>query len=238
MNDPTGILAAARLLAVAHRAALPGGVVGRILHVQGPVAYALVGLLVFSETAFFVGLFIPGETAAVVGGVLAGTSVVAGGRPEVNLVAMIGVVVFAAIAGDSVGYLLGTLAGPWLLAHRPLRGRPAVARSRAFVDRYGGPAVLLGRFVAFARAVVPGLVGMSDVRYRVFLVYNAIGGLLWGIGYTLLGYAVGLSFEAVLHRLSEGLLVVVVVVVIAGVVAVLVHRRSRRRDAAAGGEAG
>ena len=228
--------AVGRLLAATHRTALPGGIVGSLLHVHGPVAYALVGLLVFSETAFFVGFFIPGETAAVVGGVLAGTSVTASGRPEVNLVAMIAVVVIAAVAGDSVGYLLGRLAGPWLLTHRPLRGRASVARSRDFVDRYGGPAVFLGRFVAFARAVVPGLVGMSDVRYRVFLVYNAVGGLLWGIGYTVLGYVVGLSFEALLHRLSEALVVVVIVIVVAVVVAVLVHRRSHHRDAPTGGE--
>lgn len=235
MSSGTAGFGAGWLLATAHRSALPGGIVGSLLHVHGPVAYALVGLLVFSETAFFVGFFIPGETAAVVGGVLAGTSVSASGRPEVNLVAMIAVVVVAAVAGDSVGYLLGRLAGPWLLTHRPLRGRPAVTRSRDFVDRYGGPAVFLGRFVAFARAVVPGLVGMSDVRYRVFLVYNAVGGLLWGIGYTLLGYAVGLSFEALLHRLSEGLLLAVIVVVVVGT-AVVILRRARRRRAPPGGE--
>jgi len=77
---------------------------------------------------------------------------------------------------------------------------------------------------------------MSDVRYRVFLVYNAVGGLLWGIGYTVLGYVVGLSFEALLHRLSEALVVVVIVIVVAVVVAVLVHRRSHHRDAPTGGE--
>ena len=62
------------------------------------------------------------------------------------------------------------------------------------LERYGGPAVFLGRFVAFARAIIPGLAGMSGLRYRVFLFYNALGGLIWGVGYTLLGYVVGLSF--------------------------------------------
>ena len=69
------------------------------------------------------------------------------------------------------------------------------------LERYGGPAVFLGRFVAFARAIIPALAGMSGLRYRVFLFYNAIGGLVWGVGYTLLGFIVGMSFAA--HPLDD-----------------------------------
>ena len=79
--------------------------------------------------------------------------------------------------------------------------------------------MFLGRFVAFARALIPGLAGMSGLRYRVFLFYNAIGGVIWGVGYTLLGYVVGLSFERILKEVGlwslagVGAIVVVIVVV-------------------------
>ena len=72
------------------------------------------------------------------------------------------------------------------------------------LERYGGPAVFLGRFVAFARAIIPGLAGMSGLRYPVFLFYNALGGLIWGVGYTLLGYIVGVSFQRILTRWACG----------------------------------
>ncbi len=146
----------------------PGGVTGWLLHFHGPTAYALVGFLVFAEAALLVGFFIPGETAVVIGGVLAGLG-------AVDLEVMMAVVVVCAIVGDSVGFEVGKRAGPWVLERRPLKGRAAVRRTMGMLEHYGGPAVFLGRFVAFARALIPGLAGMSGLRYRVFLFYNAIG---------------------------------------------------------------
>ncbi len=103
-----------------------------LLHFHGGLAYTLVGVLVFAEAALFVGFFLPGETAAVVGGVLAGAG-------SVNLEAMMTVVVLSAIVGDSVGYVVGRTAGPWLLDRRPLRGSSAVHRTKTYwsagVDR-------------------------------------------------------------------------------------------------------
>ncbi|HEV3265507.1 MAG TPA: DedA family protein [Acidimicrobiales bacterium] len=173
----------------------PGGIVGSLLHFHGPAAYALVGFLAFAEAALLVGFFIPGETAVVIGGVLAGLN-------QVNLLLIMLIVVVCAITGDSVGYEVGKRVGPWLLNHRPMKGNVGVAKTTVLLERFGGPAVFLGRFIAFARAVIPGLAGMSGVRYRTFLFYNAIGGLLWGVGYTLLGYVVGKSFETILKTVG------------------------------------
>jgi len=199
---------------------LPGGFVGSLLHFHGPAAYAMVGLLAFSEAALLVGFFIPGETAVVIGGVLAGLH-------QVNLGLMMAVVVVSAVIGDSVGYEVGKRAGPWLLSHRPMKGNVGVARTMALLERHGGPAVFLGRFLAFARAVIPGLAGFSGLRYRTFLLYNATGALLWGVGYTLLGYVVGVSFERVLKQVGIWSAVGVAGVVVVAVLAVVVVRRRR-----------
>ena len=205
----------------------PGGITGHLLNFSGPAAYALIGFLAFAEAALMVGFFIPGETAVVIGGVLAGLG-------RVNLAVMIVVVVVCAIAGDSVGFEVGKLAGPWLLLRRPLRGNPAVGRTLAMLERYGGPAVFLGRFVAFARAIIPGLAGMSGLRYRVFLFWNALGGVVWGVGYTLLGYVVGLSFARILTTIGTWSLVVVGVIVAGVVTAEVLHRRRVRRRQSVG----
>lgn len=195
-----------------------------LLHFHGGLAYALVGSLVFAEAALLVGFFLPGETAAVVGGVLAGAG-------SVNLEAMMTVVVFSAIVGDSIGYIVGRAAGPWLLQRWPLRGRTGVQRAKSLLERRGGPAVFIGRFVTFVRAVVPGLAGMSGLRYRTFLFYNALGGLLWGVGYTLLGYLVGRSFTRIVSDLSTASLIVIGVAVLAVVVYLLFRRRTQKREA-------
>ncbi len=183
------------LAATTSNANQPGGIAGSLLHFHGPAAYALVGFLAFAEAALLVGFFIPGETAVVIGGVLAGLN-------QVNLLLIMLIVVVCAITGDSVGYEVGKRVGPWLLNHRPMKGNVGVAKTTVLLERFGGPAVFLGRFIAFARAVIPGLAGMSGVRYRTFLFYNAIGGTLWGVGYTLLGFVVGKSFETILKTVG------------------------------------
>lgn len=200
----------------------PGGIVGSLLHVHGPAAYALIGALVFAEAALLVGFFIPGETAAVVGGVLAALH-------HANLGVMMAVIVICAIVGDSVGFEVGARAGGWLLRRRPLKDSAAVEKTMGLLERNGGPAVLLGRFLAFARAVIPGLAGFSGLRYRTFLLYNAIGGIVWGIGYSLLGYVVGVSFEHVLRQVGVWSAVIIVGLLAAAVVIGLIVRR-RRKD--------
>ena len=160
----------------------------------------------------------------VIGGVLAGLG-------AVNLEVMMAVVVVCAIVGR-LGRVRGGEAGraPASSSAVPSRGTPAVRRTMAMLEHYGGPAVFLGRFVAFARALIPGLAGMSGLRYRVFLFYNAIGGLIWGVGYTLLGYVVGLSFERILSEVGLWSLAgVALIVVVAVVVRQVLKRRERRR---------
>lgn len=202
-----------------------GGISGWLVHLHGPAAYFLVGLLVFSEAGLLVGVFIPGETAAVAGGVLAAFG-------QVNLEAMVVVVVLCAIAGDSLGFEVGRLAGPWLIEHRPLRGNPGVVKSQQLLERYGGPAILIGRFVALARALVPGIAGFARLRYRTFLFFNACGGVLWGTLYVLLGKAAGASYQRVLAKAGLWSFVALGVAVVLLVAAHLVrHRREGRRSA-------
>ena len=219
------VLTTGRLLlatGTSHGSNQPTGFVGSLLHFHGPAAYGLVGFLAFAEAALLLGFFIPGETAVVIGGVLASLH-------QVNLGLMILIVVACAIAGDSVGYEVGKKVGPWILDHRPMKGNPGVAKTTALLARYGGPAVLLGRFIAFARAMIPGIAGMSGVRYRTFLFYNAIGGVLWGVGYTLLGYVVGKSFEAILKQVGSWSAIAIVSVVVVAFGARLFYKRRKDR---------
>jgi len=195
-------------------------------HFHGPVVYALCGALVFGEAAVLLGFVIPGETAALVGGALASLH-------DANLVIMLVVIVACAIAGDSTGYEIGKYMGPWLLERRPLRDNLGVHKARRVIARFGGPAVFLGRWVALARAMVPGLTGMSGMRYRTFLAYNAAGGIVWGSTFVLLGYAIGEKFQSVLSTASTGSYIVAAVAaaVVVGYVAFRKLRERRERQA-------
>jgi membrane protein DedA with SNARE-associated domain len=99
----------------------------------------------------------------------------------------------------------------------------------------GGWAVLAGRFTAFLRAVMPGLAGLSQMRYGKFVVWNALGGLIWGVGFTLVGYFAGASYEKVAGTIGRGSAIVLAAIVIGLFVLWEVRRRSAKRAAAGAG---
>jgi len=188
-----------------------------ILGLQGWQAYTLVGVLIFAEAAVMLGFVFPGETAAILGGVLA-----AGNR--VNIVGLVILIVVCAIVGDSVGYLVGKRWGRRLIELRPLRERHrGIDRALAELNRRGGIAVFVARFSAFLRAVVPGLAGMSEMPYRIFLPANMAGGIVWGTTFCLLGYFVGQKVEQASGIVSYVLLGLVVVAIV--VIGVRRHRK-------------
>ncbi len=197
-------------------------VVDSILGLHGAAAYGLVGGLAFAEAALFVGFVLPGETAVLLGGVLAF-------RHQVSLPVIATVAVVAAITGDSVGYEVGRRFGTRLLASKVFaRRREGLAKGERALRDKGGRAVFLARFTAFLRAVMPGLAGTARMPYPRFLAFNAAGGLVWGLGFTLLGYVAGASYQKVAQVAgwaSEAILVLIVV----GVVVFVVRRRRRER---------
>jgi membrane protein DedA with SNARE-associated domain len=199
--------------------------VDQLLGVAPAVAYVLIGLLAFAEAALFVGFVLPGETAVILGGVLAATH-------RLSMTTLLVLVVVAAIVGDTVGYEVGKHAGPRLLASRPLRRHAArLDRARDTLRRRGGVAVLLGRFTAFLRAVMPALAGLSRMPYRRFLAWNAAGGLIWGVGVTLLGYFAGASYKKVEQALGRGSAILLALIVVAALVVWQRRRRTRDREA-------
>lgn len=190
---------------------------------SGTVALLLIAALVFGETAVFLGFVIPGETAAVLGGVLAS-------RGRVSLPLLIIVVVAAAVTGPLIGYEIGRhLGGRVIAARRMRRVAGGMDRAQAVLHRRGGLAVLLGRFVAILRALMPAVAGTTRMPYRTFLIYNMLGGLIWGIGYCLLGYAAGSAYAAIERTVGAGVAIVVAVVVLGGVGFWLVRRHRREQ---------
>ena len=91
----------------------------------------------------------------------------------------------------------------------------------------GGAAVFGGRFVAILRALMPAAAGAAGTPYRVFTVYNLVSGVLWGVGYCLLGYLAGAAYAAVERTVGAGLAIAVGVVVLAAVGVVVVRRHRR-----------
>lgn len=201
-----------------------GSITDWLANSSGPAVYVIVAALVFSEDALFFGFVLPGETAAVLGGVVAG-------QGRVSIYWLTAVVVLAAIAGDSVGYEIGRRFGPRILQTRALRRhQERIGHAQEFVRRRGPAAVFLGRFIAFFRALMPALAGISRMPYPKFLLFNALGGLVWGIGFTLLGYFAGTAYKQVEKTAGTAVAVTAAVIVVVAAVVWEVRRHRGKRD--------
>jgi undecaprenyl-diphosphatase len=196
-----------------------------ILHLHGWPALALVFALPALEASVFLGFLFPGEIAIVLGGVLAF-------EHHLWLPAAVMAAVLGAVVGDSVGYFVGRRFGQTIL--RSTLGRLPLWRrhfdrhleeAKAYLRRRGPYAVVIGRFTAWLRVFVPGLAGMSAMPYRTFVVFNVLGGLVWGTGFVLLGFFAGLGWRHVERLAGAGGLAFLVVLA-----AVLLGARARRRS--------
>jgi membrane-associated protein len=188
----------------------------------GSWLYLIAALLAFAEAALLVGMVLPGETALLVAGYFCHEKVL-------DLWLMIPIAIVAAIAGDSVGFEFGRKFGPGVRRSRVgLRvGASRWQTADRFLHKHGGKAVFLARLTALLRALMPSMAGMGRMRYRTFLIWNAAGGILWGAGCVLLGYA----FASALHRVEQYLTwAPIVVLVLLVMVAVALRIRGRRRE--------
>ena len=175
-----------------------------------------VWLIIFSESGLFFGFFFPGDSLLFTAGFLAS-------QGYLNIWLLIIGTVSAAILGDSVGYWFGAKIGSKIFALPDsfFFRREHLERTRAFYARHGKETIVLARFVPIVRTFAPILAGIGRMEYRVFLIYNLAGGVVWGAGLPLLGYLLG----AIVPGVDRYLLVIVAVIIIFSLIPAFRHLR-------------
>ncbi|MCU1373942.1 MAG: putative rane-associated protein-like, partial [Actinomycetia bacterium] len=163
-----------------------------------PVFLAVVFVVVFAESGLLVGFFLPGDSFLFSAGLVAGVY----HRP--NILALVVVAFAAAVLGDQVGYQIGHRTGPRLFQRQDSRlfKQEYVRRAHDFFDRHGAKAIVLARFVPIVRTFTPVLAGVGAMKYRVFVTYNVIGGALWALLATLLGWGLGKRYPKIENYLT------------------------------------
>jgi membrane-associated protein len=189
--------------------------------------FGLVGILVvvFAECGLLIGFFLPGDSLLFTAGLLVKQGTMS---QPIWLVCLL--ITIAAIAGNQVGYMIGRKAGPAVFSRPDSRlfKQEYVDKSYAFFDKYGARAIVLARFVPIVRTFITVTAGVGKMHYRTYLTYTIVGGVLWGTGVTLLGYALG-GVDFVAENI-ELILIGIVAVSVIPVVFELHRARSRSRD--------
>jgi membrane-associated protein len=188
-------------------------------------------LVLFAETGLLIGFFLPGDSLLFTAGLLCTTS--ATNTVHLDLAQVLPAAAAGALLGAQAGFWLGRRGGRALLARTGNRHlRHGVARSEEILHRYGqGKAIVLGRFIPVVRTVLNPLAGVLEVPARTFLLWQAAGGLVWSIGVTLAGYALGSSIP----NIDRYLLPIIALIVVASLIPLgLEALRSRRGRPGAG----
>ena len=187
-----------------------------LIDIPENVGYAALAGFVAIEAA---GVPVPGETALIASAVLASQ-----GHLSIELV--IAVAAVAAIVGDNFGYMLGARFGRRLL-ERPGRTQArrlvALKQGEQLFARHGPKAVFIGRWIALLRIWAAWLAGMASMRWRSFLLWNALGGICWALFFGLLGYYGGEAAAELVARLGVGIAIALGAAAVA--TWVVVHRR-------------
>jgi membrane-associated protein len=188
---------------------------------------ALLAVIVFAESGLLIGFFLPGDSLLFVAGLLSSD---AGGNRLPALPITAGVAFVAAVVGDQVGYLFGKKVGPALFDRPQSRlFKPAsVTKAHDFFERRGPAAIVLARFIPVVRTFTPIVAGVGRMKYSTFVRYNILGGLLWGVGVTTLGYFLG-EVEFIKNNLEVAALIVVAI----SFIPIAIEYRRHRRDAIA-----
>ena len=202
---------------------------GFILHIDqhlaafalnhGSWVYGLLFLIVFVETGLIVMPFLPGDSLLFVTGALCGAG-------TLNLPWAIGLLTFAAIAGDQLNYRIGRHFGPRVFRWQDSRlfNKRAFDQAHAFYERHGGVTIILALFMPFIRTFAPFVAGVAQMDSGRFTTYNAAGGVLWVCSLTVAGFLFG-NIAWVQENLSK---IIWALVLVPGLIAVVGAWTARR----------
>jgi membrane-associated protein len=188
----------------------------------GTWVYALLFLIIFTETGVVVMPFLPGDSLLFVVGALCGAGLM-------NLPLSMLLLVIAAILGDQVNYSIGRYFGPkvWQWEHSRWFNKRAFEQAHAFYEKYGGITIILARFMPFIRTFAPFVAGVAEMSRAKFTFYNVIGALIWVVGLTLAGYLFG-NLPWVQQHLEK---IIWALILVPGLIAIFGAWKARRVEA-------
>ncbi len=191
----------------------------------GPWLYVLLFLVIFAETGLVVFPFLPGDSILFISGTVVAAA-------ELNVHALVVVLIVAAILGDSVNYAIGHYIGPKVFDRPDSRWfkQQHLRRTQAFYDRYGGVTIIIGRFVPIIRTFAPFLAGVAGMRYARFLSFNVIGAVVWIASLVYAGYLFG-NIPWVKDNLTLIVVAIVVVSLLPAISTFFQERKARRSSA-------
>ena len=188
--------------------------VGAVVNIYGLWVYLIIFLIIFLETGLVVTPFLPGDSLIFILGALAAVG-------ALNILWLVVILAAAAIIGDTVNYWIGHHFNRKVLKTGKIRfvKKEHLDNAYDFYEKHGGKTIIIARFIPFVRTFAPFVAGITHMKYKKFISYNVIGGVVWTAGFALAGYYLG-SIPVVKENIS---LVVITIALSTAVIAVITY---------------
>ena len=188
--------------------------------------YLILFMIIFMETGFVITPFLPGDSLLFAAGSFAALG-------SLNIFALLIVLTFAAILGDTINYWIGHFIGPRAFSGnvRFLK-KEYLDRTHEFYERHGGKTIILARFIPIIRTFAPFVAGIGAMDYPRFLLFNVVGAVLWVCLFTLGGYFFG-NLPFVKENFTIVIFAIIAISVLPGVIEFTREKFRSRREAKA-----
>lgn len=183
----------------------------------GMWVYAILFLIIFCETGLVIIPFLPGDSLLFVAGALCGMD-------ALRMGIVIPLLILAAFSGDNTNYWIGRLLGVKLLGRTKLIKREHLDKTHSFYEKHGGKTVLLARFLPIVRTFAPFVAGIGLMRYRLFVIFSALGSVAWIGSLTLAGYLFG-NIPVVKNNLTLIIIGIIVMTLLPALRELIRHRK-------------
>ena len=184
----------------------------------GVWVYAILFLIIYCETGLVVTPFLPGDSLLFVAGALCGM-----GALQLDLLVLL--LVVAAFSGDNTNYWIGRLIGERLLRRtNGLIKREHLDKTHAFYEKHGGKTIIFARFLPVIRTFAPFVAGIGLMHYRLFMLFSALGSVMWIGSLTVAGYFFG-NIPVVKNNLTMIIVGIMVISLLPALIELIRHRK-------------
>lgn len=185
--------------------------------------YVILFLVIFVETGLVIMPFLPGDSLLFAAGTFAA-------RGSLNLGYLLILLFIAAFLGDTLNYIIGKYIGPKVYKKDFLFIKKAhLLKTQQFYEKHGGKTIIIARFIPIVRTFAPFIAGVGNMEYSKFISYNIIGGAIWVLGLTLLGYFFG-QIPFVQNNFEIVIITIIILSVLPPVFEILKHKLSKKNN--------
>lgn len=191
----------------------------QIIQDYGLLTYAILFLIIFVETGVVILPFLPGDSLLFAAGMLAANE-----KNGLNVGIIIGLLIVAAILGDTLNYIIGKYIGPKVFSRDyKLLKKEHLLKTQQFYEKHGGKTIIYARFVPIIRTFAPFVAGIGNMKYSKFINFNIVGAVVWVTLFTMAGFLFG-NIEIVKTNFTKIILGIIIVSLLPAVIEIIKGR--------------